>query len=168
VTSRYVVDRTGWPKGPWEGEPDLETWSTEAGLPAATVRHDRYGHWCGYVAVPRGHPLFGAGRSYGDLRAQSLRVHGGVTFGGPELSLVASKDEAWWLGFDCMHGGRDLSPGLEVLINPVLATIRTDRPLGTYRTLAYVRAACESLARQLVDLANEVERKAATQGGGSC
>lgn len=33
-----VVDRSGWPSGPWDGEPDDYCWTTEAGFPAHVLR----------------------------------------------------------------------------------------------------------------------------------
>lgn len=56
-------------------------------------------HRCGYVAVPKGHPLFGEG--YDDVSAD---VHGGLTYAseGTETYPIPSADY-WWFGFDCAH-----------------------------------------------------------------
>lgn len=56
------VDRSGWAKGPWDGEPDRAEWE-HAGLPCLAVRNDS-GAWCGYAAVPPSHPLHSV--NYGD------------------------------------------------------------------------------------------------------
>lgn len=54
------IDRTGWPSGPWDDEPDRVEWRDEAtGLPCLALRNDMFGSWCGYVAVPPGHPVHG-------------------------------------------------------------------------------------------------------------
>lgn len=73
------------------------------------------GHWCGYVGVPEGHPLFGQGDSDG-----LFAVHGGITFAGAcqedkehgvcHAPLPGRPEKVWWLGFDCAHAG-DLMPG---------------------------------------------------------
>ncbi len=56
-------DRSHWQdSGPWVNEPDRVEWS-RAGLPCLMLRN-RSGAWCGYVAVPPGHPLHGL--AYGD------------------------------------------------------------------------------------------------------
>lgn len=43
---------------PWETEPDSLDFEAE-GLPCAMRRNMKWGTWCGYVGVARGHPLFG-------------------------------------------------------------------------------------------------------------
>lgn len=115
---------------PHPNEPDSE--DIEGG--DLSPRHIRRGpglHLCGYISIPPGHPWHGKG--YDDIRAD---VHGGLTYASPAEESVA-KDSAqcgWWVvGFDCAHSG-DLVPlyGID----------------GTYRDIAYVRAECESLARQ--------------------
>lgn len=54
------IDRTGWPAGPWDYEPDRDTWTDEAtGLPCVAQRAGTLGHWCGYVGLPDDHPLHG-------------------------------------------------------------------------------------------------------------
>ncbi len=156
-TKEYrTIDRTekGWPQGPWDSEPDKMQWPDAAtGLPCLAVRHERMGHWCGYVGVPEGHPKFGA--SYNDV---DVEVHGGLTFAaacrpGAEDKAVChvpgpgESDKVWWLGFDCAHSW-DLSPE---------DATRSEREGGIwkrgaeeeYRTLNYVKNQCANLARQL-------------------
>lgn len=71
------IDKTTWGPGPWQTEPDKIQWQDMAtGLACLAVRHPVHGHWCGYVGVPEGHPLFG--KSYDD--AERFDVHGGITF----------------------------------------------------------------------------------------
>lgn len=129
-----------WGAGPWDEEPDRVEWRDEAtGLPCLALRHERLGHWCGYVAVPPGHPAHG--RGYDDVPAE---VHGGLTYAEKCHGQVCHKpapgepEDAWWLGFDCAHGW-DLSPGL----------YRS----ALYRDLPYVQAECAALARQLKEIA---------------
>src|SRR5262249_33432277 len=54
------VDRTGWPAGPWDTEPDREDFE-HVGLACLALRHPEYGNWCGYVGVSATHPLYGVG-----------------------------------------------------------------------------------------------------------
>lgn len=57
--SDWKVDRTDWPSGPWDDEPDRLEWRDEAtGLPSLVVRNVTTGSLCGYVGVHTGHPLF--------------------------------------------------------------------------------------------------------------
>lgn len=152
------VDRTNWPKGPWDTEPDRLDFKTKAGLPAIALRHPM-GHWCGYVGVTLDHPAATTGES------TEIDVHGGVTYAAPCAGRVChvpapgEPAEVFWIGFDFAHGG-DAAPS------------RIDRDLdlswsedgrtqfwsggnlhnhvrGVYRDLPYVRAQCERAAVQL-------------------
>ena len=44
---------------PWENEPDRKEWMAH-GLRCVIQRIKHSGHLCGYVGVPKGHPLYGA------------------------------------------------------------------------------------------------------------
>jgi hypothetical protein len=59
-TKEYrTIDKTLWPRGEWDDEPDKMQWQDEAtGLPCLIVRGP-VGALCGYVGVPEGHPCFG-------------------------------------------------------------------------------------------------------------
>lgn len=114
--------------GPWQGEPDELDWTTAVGLRARIRRSPEIGALCGYVVVLPGHPAHGE-----DKRGVDVDVHGGLTFAGRH----DADEPGWWLGFDCAHAG-DLMPCTRLHLG------------GTYRDIAYVRAECESLARQLV------------------
>ncbi len=55
-----TLDRTEWQRGQWDSEPDKKQWLDEAtGLPCLIVRQREAGHLCGYVGVPKSHPLHG-------------------------------------------------------------------------------------------------------------
>lgn len=59
------VDRSKWTSGPWDDEPDVETWTDGAsGLHCAILRMPWNGQLNGYVAVPAGSSLDGC--SYSD------------------------------------------------------------------------------------------------------
>jgi hypothetical protein len=150
TTTERKVDRTGWDKGPWDDEPDRVEWRTAAGLPGLALRA-RSGNWCGYVAVPPGHPAHGA--QYSDL---DVEVHGGLTYANRCAGRIChvpepgEPDDVYWLGFDCAHAW-DIRPADDAFWRK-----RGEEPMrfdgSTYRTIAYVRAECESLARQLAGM----------------
>lgn len=149
--TKTFVDRTGWPAGPWDDEPDRVEWMDEAtGLTCLALRRSRFGHWCGYVAVPPDHPLHGRDCEVADA---VVDVHGGFTHadacmddGRPKHEQVChvpapgEPDDVWWFGFDFAHCD-DLSPGLTRHYGPIGGEV--------YRTLDYVRGECVSVARQL-------------------
>lgn len=63
LESSYM-DRSKWPAGEWDGEPDRVEWTDEDTRLTCLAHRGPSGHWCGYVAVPKGHPLWGT--YYGD------------------------------------------------------------------------------------------------------
>lgn len=147
-----TVDKSTWPRGEWNREPDKIQWADEAtGMPCLIVRGP-VGALCGYVGVAEGHPLFGTDYSHIEF---DLDVHGGITFSdlcspnGNEAERVChvpgpgEPDHVWWFGFDCAHAF-DYSPHLfrSVRSNPNL-------PEEEYRNVAYVQAECAKLAQQL-------------------
>jgi hypothetical protein len=75
------------------------------GLDCLLSRNPKMFHWCGYVAVPKGHPLFG--KHYNDL--DDIEVHGGLTFSSECEGMVChvpkagEDDEVWWFGWDAAH-----------------------------------------------------------------
>lgn len=55
------VDKSGWPAGEWQDEPDKVQWQDAAtGLPCLIVRNGS-GALCGYVGVAVGHPCYDLG-----------------------------------------------------------------------------------------------------------
>ncbi len=89
------------------------------------------GFWCGYIAVPPGHPWFGADDT--DERAWRIECHGGVTYG-RDYRPYAEPDGNWWIGFDCAHFGD-----------------RTKHSLGgEFRDLDYVKGQIAGMKRQAV------------------
>src|SRR5437870_1777392 len=69
------ADKSAWGDGPWLIEPDRCQWRHRSGLTCLALRNMLFGFWCGYVAVPNGHPAYE--RHYDAL---DLSVHGGLTF----------------------------------------------------------------------------------------
>jgi hypothetical protein len=158
----YRVDKAGWDAGPWMDEPDRVDFH-HAGFPCLLLRHERWGHWCGYVGLPPGHPLYGKG--YNDI---DVAAHGGLSYAegcaGPicHVPQPGEPDAVWWVGFDCGHW-LDVSPGMiayERRILPAdmlaegerLAKAMPPRMAPVYRDVGYVRAAVEHLATQLAAL----------------
>jgi hypothetical protein len=144
--SQHPIDRSGWPAGPWDDEPDRDEWR-HAGLPCLALRNG-LGAWCGYVAVPPGHPAYG--KDCGDVDAS---VHGGLTYSHRcagdicHVPREGETDDVWWLGFDCCHLG-DEAPGLIRFTTsqiPGWGKYLRD----SYKPLAYVRMVTEELADQL-------------------
>lgn len=143
IVAEYWMPRSAWPPGPWQNEPDRVQWRDRgSGLDCLALRQHG-GFWCGYVAMPPGHPWHGA-----DFDDVKVVVHGGLTFAAPcmtegdhrervcHLVLPGDPDDVWWLGFDSAHGG-DLMPFMAGL-----------HAGDTYRTIGYVTGQCELLAYQ--------------------
>lgn len=159
-TKEYTtIDRSGWPSGEWDGEPDKVQWQDEeTGLPCLAVRN-RSGAWCGYVGVAEGHPWFK--QSYDDVLVE---CHGGPTFSDfcqPHTSEadsichvpgVGEPDRIWWIGFDCNHG-YDWTPR-SAMMERDRGYPFTRAVCEVYRTLQYVKNECRSIACQ----AKEVEQ----------
>lgn len=155
----YKVDKADWGEGPWQTEPDRVDFVHE-GLACLALRNPRHGNWCGYAAVPLGHPLYG--KDYGE---PDVEVHGGLTYAdrcsGPICHVPAAgePDDVWWFGFDCAHAF-DLAPGMEARerelckitgrLDIMERRLKLDRALrDVYRDLPYVRHKIERLAEQL-------------------
>ncbi len=99
------------------------------------VTFNAMGHRCGYVGIPKNHPLYGKEYSdyleikkadVGDRKISGIfplllacldkderihidayfSVHGGITFAdGGENSNYPIESDLWWFGFDCGHAG---------------------------------------------------------------
>lgn len=158
AVEQYLHIKTHLPKGPWQHEPDRISWEY-LGFPCLINRNPHTGHLCGYVGVPKGHPLHG--KSYDDVPYEQVSVHGGLTYtegcqGDPEKDIchvAEDGDHVWWLGFDCAHNG-DIVPAMKMLYEPggPLAHRSRDDHGEVYRDEDYVRAEVESLAKQLFAL----------------
>lgn len=152
-------DRTGWPAGPWDDEPDKAQWTDEATGLVCLIRRGQSGSLCGYVGVGPAHPfhgkaynecVVGCGEDYCDHGVGW--AHGGLTYSGPcqegepehgicHVPEDGSTDAQWWFGFDCAHGG-DLCPMWDQAVRALLGP-------AVYRDMAYVQGECAALAGQL-------------------
>lgn len=141
-----ATDKETWGNGPWCNEPDRVEFK-HAGLPCIMRRVPGRGHWCGYAAVPPGHPFHGRHNEY-----VPVDVHGGLTYAEGCADDVChvpdpgEPDDVWWFGFDCAHGG-DLSPSANALSSFYFRSSR-----DVYRDITYVRSETERLAEQLAAL----------------
>ena len=118
------------------------------------IKHPSMGHLCGYVRIPRGHPLYriitskvwthkwpsnkyvAQRRGYNHYLIEQLEVHGGITFAGKLRNT-----RGIWIGFDCAHLG-DLVPAMSHL------SISIGEPC-TYKDEAFVTAELAKLIDQL-------------------
>jgi len=138
-----TIDKSTWGAGPWQTEPDRVEW-THADLPCLAVRN-HFGAWCGYAAVPPGHPLHGK-----HYDAVDVDAHGGLTYAGAcsghicHVPKPGEPDDVWWFGFDCAHAF-DVMPGMDAYWRGC-GRLPIDGPECTYKTLAYVQAETNQLA----------------------
>jgi hypothetical protein len=169
------IDKSTWGPGPWQTEPDRVDF-IRAGFACFALRHDHYGHWCGYVGVPSSHPLYGVQWRDFDV---DLKAHQGVNYSAPcsgaicHVPAPGMPADVWWIGFDCGHSF-DLSPAMAARereldkLHPTLAAWYARRedlhrahraifPREVYRMLPYVRREIERLADQLAKVATRHE-----------
>ncbi len=167
TTTDFKVDKSTWARGPWDDEPDRVDFIAE-GFACLALRHPDHGHFCGYVGVPREHPLYG--RLHADIA--------GLELGGWEINYAAPCDEGglvchtpppgmpadvWWIGGDFGHWN-DRCPGRDARLReaiegaearglyPVSRALKEtsfEREMVQYRDLVYVRAQIVLLAREL-------------------
>ena len=131
---------------PWEHEPDREEWVHElTGYKCTVWRHPTLGSLNGYVALPKGHRVWGYG--YDDI---DVEVHGGLTYADED-----KETGEWVFGFDCSHAG-DISPKLLATLMKYVDTdaetmdwrMRTE----VYRTFEWVKKEVVKLAKQLGEM----------------
>ena len=139
-----------------------KVWKTEEGF-KAWILNCRGSHYCGYVGVPKDHPLHGldyntnsphirditgeeglgqrsplmllCGAGKETSPAMAFDVHGGVTFAGTGY-LDLEGDGLWYFGFDCAHyedGSLSEWNGYEP------------------KSIEFCVEQCESLAKQIVE-----------------
>lgn len=153
--------------GPWSSEPDRLEFE-EFGLPCLMHRNP-LGAWCGYVAVPPGHPYYGR-------KGNDLEVHGGITYADFCSGHVChtpkpgQPDNVWWFGFDCAHcwdlipwmvaqKSQDTWPTLDNMTGTVYVSSPELQEDGfrlfshdVYRDVEYVKNQCKLLAEQLKEV----------------
>lgn len=87
-----TIDKSEWPRGPWDREPDKVQWVDKATDLDCLIVRGPSGALCGYVGVADGHRLFGVGYNEctqkpacgeawcGHTPESGFSVHGGLTF----------------------------------------------------------------------------------------
>lgn len=160
----------------WLSEPDLVEFQYKD-YQALIIRHPDFGHLCGFVVVPEGHPLHGSNDYIQDMK--HLDVHGGITYGKfQELDLLEGNKKykgTYLIGFDCAHTW-DIQPyfdkrqALKDILDEykkeiydllskteALTGIKTDDLYDqeTYKNIDFVTAELKSLIDQLVEGNNE-------------
>ena len=151
-----TIDKTDWPRGEWDNEPDKVQWIDKAtGFDCLIVRVPHHGALCGYVGIPPTLSLFE--KEYGDERIDRLDCHGGVTFSdrcepvqdeshGICHTGAVANDTVWWIGFDCNHGF-DKAPAMHNMPhNELLEKMYSPK----YKNIEYVKESIEVLALQLI------------------
>jgi hypothetical protein len=147
LTREQRIERYG--HGPWVDEPDRVEFEA-GGFTCLALRQMSSGHWCGYVAVPPGHPWHGKAESYGDDGGVSADVHGGVTYASECSGAVChvpkpgEPDNVWWIGFDCSHAW-DTRPADDVRYG--VGGFFGDRD-KSYKGVEFVKRQCKQLADQ--------------------
>jgi hypothetical protein len=110
---------------------------SEAGYICEIKRHE-WGHLCGYIFIPFGHPDFGKTSTELELGGAAPDVHGGWT------SSLTRGGEYTVFGFDCNHSG-DYAPGGMVY--------QDVNPPSNYKTVEFVINQLEQAAKQFKERA---------------
>jgi hypothetical protein len=159
--------KKGLPRGPWMDEEHRMEFK-HAGLDCLLSRNPEMFNWCGYVGVPKDHPLFG--KTYDDVYEWTKKtdleidVHGGLTYSDQCQGKICHMtedpgDKVWWFGFDCAHA-YDLVPSMlkfredlkDNTEHPILSTYRS-LMRDTYRDVNFVTHQVIKLAEQLAQVA---------------
>lgn len=128
----------------------------ESGLECCT-RIVPQGYRCGYVAIPKGHPLFGM--DWENEETEALDVDGGITYG-------EGDEDIWVLGWDAGHGWHLPDPSLQTELGDYLRMMGEIffAPIIDMETVAdrekymvdadMAEAETRKLARQLAEMRN--------------
>lgn len=141
------VDRTGWPNGEWDSEPDRIEWRMH-GYYCLVNRNPIDGRLCGYVALEKGHKYCGI-RSNKLSDILDTEVHGGITWASQAKDFTGTWQfpiwDMWIVGFDCGHGGIDFMPSISNGFND-----------EKYRNAGYVVQNVHILLHELMDKSRDI------------
>jgi len=171
VSVYHVDDRHPRGDGPWTNEADKTAWWDEKTGLACIIRRAKNGSLAGFVAVPRGHDLFGF--DHVAIRPLGVVVHGGLNYSEPcnesevesvsvchvprVRTLLAEQitgsrldvdHELWWFGFSCDHS-YDFVPKPNSRPGAGLKIVHGHDVAQTYRDEGYVYTQVVQLAAQL-------------------
>ena len=131
---------------PWEHEPDHLLFMSEAGYICEIERHDPWGHLCGFIFIPFGHPDYGKTNTrlyrYGDGGIDAPDVHGGWTYSRTHGDEDGGKYTVF--GFHCGHHGDYAPGGVEY---------QEGSPPSNYKTIEFVINQLEQAAKQFKERA---------------
>lgn len=134
---------------PWLTEPNRYEFEYN-GYACLINRDTERGFYCGYVAMPPGHPWHK--KHYEDC---PVEIHGGLSYADSchgkicHVPKPGASDDIWWLGFDCGHGG-DYEPNGNSYDDVLGVLFDLGNDHGTYRDLPYVTKECMSLVDQAI------------------
>lgn len=134
-----VIDRSEWPPGPWDNEPDYYEWTTEAGYEAYTCRL-MCGAWVGIIIAPYptdGMMLLAFSHTMRDKRFDQLDHQPGMI----------SKTDQEGIGEFCLSMEHWESPG-PASYRPIGGPKFTR---GPYKTLEEVKQICENVAADILE-----------------
>ena len=125
------INRTNWPAGPWDDEPDtLEFIDDFTGM-ECEIKRNFMGSLCGYVGIAPEHPYYG--KTYSDPLLKKLDMHDGLT-------CSRRLNNKFWIELNCGHHGD---------LHPSQASMPTAPKNVTYKDIAYVKRELEHLAFNL-------------------
>ena len=106
------------------------------------IMQQETGHLCGYVDLPKGHPVADY-EDYEDFWDSDIQVHGGITYMENYLHDSANNErEGNWIGFDCAHAGDRIPAYSDMYITKH----------DTFKNRNYVRKELDKLVKQLKEL----------------
>ena len=154
----------------WESEANEKKWS-HSGLDCKVTRHPSAGHLCGYVRIPKEHPLFDINYSSAlplllqsklkEVMEKPIGKRGAIDVvcfnpDAPTVGIIfdvhgsitwsgnIKGEDGFWYGFDCSHCD-DFVPYLS----------GTPMNGSVYRDMEYVTRETESLAEQISEIIKE-------------
>jgi hypothetical protein len=116
------------------------------------------GHRCGYIGLPKSHPLYG--KNYDYISSEmNIQVHGGWTYFGNGHGTYPVESNLWWIGFDCGHYGdgkdfeliKELNSEEEYLYILQMEKMHSTSEWETVRTQEYVGQELINAVGQLID-----------------
>jgi hypothetical protein len=167
-----MIAREKWLRGTWDTEPDRDEFMHRE-LHCLALRGP-FGSWCGYVAVPVGHPLYGIAYhgamnwepkdevqrrifergkqirekngkvAVGKAPEEVFDIHGGLTYSGASDGMRGIEGDGRWWFGFDCSHYGDLSPALAAYGSALYED-------AEYRDLEYVRRETRRLADQIAD-----------------